>query len=107
MAELDDRAGTNDGYFAKCLHADTPSGRQAGWDMLDLFAQALFPAGARVALAPALPGLRLPSPANSNLPAEQLELDLDVGGPYCSLRSWYRRRRAPRAYRAGGKRRAA
>ncbi|MFC5356420.1 hypothetical protein [Azospirillum himalayense] len=107
MAELDDRAGTNDGYFAKALHADTPSGRQAGWEILDLFSQALFPAGTRVAIAPAFRGLKLPAPANQNGPAEQLPLDLDIAGPYCSLRSWYRRRRPPRVYRAGGGRRRA
>ncbi|MBP2290761.1 hypothetical protein [Azospirillum rugosum] len=107
MEKLDDRAGANDGYFAKILHADTPSGRQAGWEMLDLYAQALFPGGVSAALAPTMRGLKLPAPANENTPAVQLPLDLDVAGPYCSLRSWYRRRRPPRIYRVGGGRRRA
>ena len=47
-AQLDDAAGAQDGYFAKCLHADTPSGRVAGWDMLQYYVDALWPAGCSV-----------------------------------------------------------
>lgn len=107
MAVLDDKAGGQDGYWSKLLHADTPSGRQGGWEILQLYADALYPAGQRVAVLPAPLALKLPKPANENGPAEQLPLDLDIAGPYCSLRSWYRRRRAPRVYRVGGGRRRA
>lgn len=43
--QLDDAAGGQDRYWSKCLHADTPSGRQAGWDTLQDYCDALFPAG--------------------------------------------------------------
>jgi hypothetical protein len=42
---LDDRAGTQDGYFQKILHADAPSGRCARWETLQLVVDALFPDG--------------------------------------------------------------
>lgn len=106
MATLDDKAGGQDGYWAKLLHADAPSGRQGGWEILQLYADALYPAGHRVAVVPAPLALKLPKPANCNEPVEQLALDLDVAGQYCPLTSWYKRRRPPRGYRIGGKRRA-
>ncbi len=42
---LDDKAGVQDGYSQKMVHVDTPSGRQAGWQTVDLLMQALFPNG--------------------------------------------------------------
>lgn len=45
MWRMDDEAGTNDGHYAHCLHADTPNGRQAQWQTLDLFVGALYPFG--------------------------------------------------------------
>jgi len=42
---LDDKAGTNDGYYAKCLYCETPSGRTARLDTLQLFIDALWPDG--------------------------------------------------------------
>lgn len=59
MEQLDDAAGGQDRYWAKCLHADTPSGRQAGWAMLQLYVDALYPAGASLALLPAHGSARL------------------------------------------------
>jgi hypothetical protein len=50
MWKLDDLSGVNDGYFAKALHADAASGRQAGWRMLDYLVSALYPRGVRVKL---------------------------------------------------------
>jgi hypothetical protein len=52
MWKLDDLSGVNDGYFAKALHADAPSGRQAGWQMLDYLITALYPRGCRVKVIP-------------------------------------------------------
>lgn len=105
MAYLDDRAGTNDGYFAKCLHADTPSGRQAGWEILQLYADALFPAGCSLVAMPAKHVDHRPArmpvqppPANDDAP----QLSLDVDGRHCTLTSWRRRRRPPRVYRRAG-----
>jgi hypothetical protein len=31
---VDERSGVQSGYYAKMLYADTPSGRCAGWEML-------------------------------------------------------------------------
>jgi hypothetical protein len=45
MWQVDDAAGINDGHYAKCLHADRPSGRQAQWSTLNLIVSALFPRG--------------------------------------------------------------
>jgi hypothetical protein len=42
---LDDQAGTQDGYFQKCLHPDAKSGRQCDWRTLQMFLDALFPDG--------------------------------------------------------------
>jgi hypothetical protein len=52
MWKVDDKAGTQDGYFAKIIHPDTPTGRQARWEILQLVVDALFPNGFRVTLEP-------------------------------------------------------
>jgi hypothetical protein len=49
---VDERSGVQDGYYAKCLYPDTPSGRQAGWQMLDLIVGALFPEGYKAIFEP-------------------------------------------------------
>jgi hypothetical protein len=45
MWKLDDLAGTQDGFYAKMLHADRPSGRQCRWETLNLIVSALWPQG--------------------------------------------------------------
>lgn len=50
--QVNDVAGTQDGYFAKMLLADTPSGRQASWETLQLVVDALFPEGFEVEIKP-------------------------------------------------------
>jgi len=45
MAKFDEYAGLSDRYYAKALHADAPSGRQAQWGTLQIIVDALFPAG--------------------------------------------------------------
>jgi hypothetical protein len=50
MWKLDDLSGVQDGYYAKVLHVSAPSGRQAGWTILDYLTTALFPRGVRVKL---------------------------------------------------------
>jgi hypothetical protein len=47
MWKLDDKAGTQDGYYAKMLYPDTPTGRQARWETVQLVVDALFPEGIR------------------------------------------------------------
>lgn len=79
-AKLDDMAGTQDGYYAKCLHADTPSGRQAGWEMVQLFTDALFPAGTSLMILPArhLDRRQTRAPATPKKAQTRLELGDDV-----------------------------
>lgn len=48
---VDDKAGLHDGYYAKLLYAETPSGRNAGWQMLQYVADALWPDGIGMRLA--------------------------------------------------------
>lgn len=43
--ELDNAAGLSSGYWAKCVHADEPSGRRIRWEMLEFVVGALFPDG--------------------------------------------------------------
>ncbi|XKH38217.1 hypothetical protein ACIU1J_27490 [Azospirillum doebereinerae] len=110
MAYLDDRAGGSDGYWAKALHADTPSGRQAGWAILQDYADALFPAGCNLtALAarhidhrPArMP--RLPRPANDDTLQLSLDLTSDTTpGRYRAAISAAKRNGPRRVYRRGG-----
>lgn len=51
MWQCDDKAGLQDGYTAKLLNPDTPSGRQAGWDTLQLLVDALWPDGFEIEMA--------------------------------------------------------
>jgi hypothetical protein len=50
--QLDDAAGTQDGYWMKSLWADTPSGRQSNWSTIDLLVSALYPDGYEVQILP-------------------------------------------------------
>lgn len=45
MATVNDLAGLQDGFFAKMLYPDTPSGRQVRWETLQLAVEALFGKG--------------------------------------------------------------
>jgi hypothetical protein len=51
MWQVDEAAGLNDGHYAKCLHADRSSGRQASWKILNLIVTALFPEGFDLAMS--------------------------------------------------------
>lgn len=53
MQECDDKSGLNDGYVAKALAPETPSGRVAQYQTLDLLVEALAGAGYRVLIVPA------------------------------------------------------
>jgi hypothetical protein len=47
-------AGLPERYFSKAIHPDTPSGRQAQWQTLQVMVDALFPCGftVRIEAAP-------------------------------------------------------
>jgi hypothetical protein len=42
MATVNDIAGLQDGFFSKMIYPDTPNGRQARWDTVQLAVEALF-----------------------------------------------------------------
>jgi hypothetical protein len=42
MAQVDDLAGTQDGFYAKMIYPDTPNGRQSRWETVQDVADALF-----------------------------------------------------------------
>lgn len=42
MASVNDLSGVNDGYYAKMIYPDTPSGRQARWEQVQDVVEALF-----------------------------------------------------------------
>lgn len=69
MQECDDRAGLQDGFTAKMLHPDKPSGRQAQWATLDLLMQALWPGGFKVTFSPV--GDTIPALAGKPVPARK------------------------------------
>lgn len=52
MWKCDDLSGLQDGYTAKLLHPDTPSGRQARWDTLQLLLDAIYPEGFVLTIRP-------------------------------------------------------
>jgi hypothetical protein len=45
LAKLDELSGVQDGYSAHMLKPNTPTGRQAHWDMLQLLIDVLYPDG--------------------------------------------------------------
>lgn len=71
MWRCDDLSGVQDGYTAKMLHPDTPSGRQASWPTLDLVMTALFPDGYDIIIKPrdGQKALKLTAPRNPTVDA--------------------------------------
>lgn len=51
MAEVDDLAGTQDGYYSRMLYPDTPYGRQAQWTTVQDVGDALFGRGFSIQIA--------------------------------------------------------
>ena len=45
MWKVDEISGVQEGFYAKALHVDRPSGRQCQWRMLHLIVSALWPRG--------------------------------------------------------------
>lgn len=58
MERVNDLAGTQDGYYAKMIYPDTPSGRQARWETVDLVVEALFGKDFVLQIEGENPGLR-------------------------------------------------
>lgn len=52
MMEVDEIAGTQSGYYGKAAYPDTPNGRQARWETMDLIVEALFGRGYEIIIVP-------------------------------------------------------
>lgn len=52
MATVNDISGLQDGFYAKMIHPDTPSGRQARWETVQLAVEALFGSGFVISIVP-------------------------------------------------------
>jgi hypothetical protein len=52
MEKFSEYAGLPERYYAKALHPDTSSGRQAQWGTLQIIIEALFPHGFDVTITP-------------------------------------------------------
>ncbi|MGY4351225.1 hypothetical protein ACVWXM_007718 [Bradyrhizobium sp. GM7.3] len=52
MWRLDEISGVQEGHYAKCLHVDRQSGRQAQWKTLHLIVSALWPEGFDMQIKP-------------------------------------------------------
>lgn len=52
MATVNDISGLQDGFFSKMIYPDTPSGRQARWETVQLAVEALFGKGFTVQIIP-------------------------------------------------------
>ena len=81
MWRCDDLSGVQDGYTAKMLHPDTPSGRQASWPTLDLMMQALYPDGYTLIIKPNDGGraLKLTAPRNPTVDARERAIMKKMG----------------------------
>jgi hypothetical protein len=70
MAQVDDLAGCQDGYYSRMLYPDTPFGRQARWETVQDVADALFGRGFEVKILGSIGGepsaLALDKGASSN-----------------------------------------
>lgn len=51
MAQVDDLAGTQDGFYAKMIYPDTPTGRQSRWETVQDVADALFGRGFLISIS--------------------------------------------------------
>lgn len=81
MWRCDDLSGVQDGYTAKMLHPDTPSGRQASWPTLDLVMRALFPDGYDIIFKPrdGRRALKLTAPRNPTVGARERAIMQKMG----------------------------
>jgi hypothetical protein len=58
MAQVDDLAGTQDGFYSRMIYPDTPYGRQARWETVQDVADALFGRGFEVNIVGPEAGIR-------------------------------------------------
>lgn len=68
MWVCDSKSGLQDGYTAKVLNPDTPSGRMADWPTLQLLIDALYPDGFQLVAIPRTPRRRYKGNRQARLP---------------------------------------
>lgn len=52
MSQVNDITGLHEGYYAKMIYPDTPSGRQARWEQVQLAFEGLFNEGFSISITP-------------------------------------------------------
>lgn len=93
MWRCDDLSGLQDGYTAKLLHPDTPSGRQARWETLQLLVDAIFPDGYEIIIRPkdGTKAAKL-QPASNPVVDARVRSVMSMMGRKGGLKSWEVRR---------------
>lgn len=98
MATATDMAGLPDGYFAKMIYPDTPSGRQARWEQVEVAMVALFGPNFRVDIV-------ADEDANRRLLSAP-RVDDAASGNARKIRHWRHRKHFEELGRLGGQARA-
>jgi hypothetical protein len=78
MWRLDEAAGGSSRYFAKMLYPETPSGRQSNWDIVQLYADALFPEGFSLTIKPGKDGCLAASKHRVSIRFSGVRYDLEA-----------------------------
>jgi hypothetical protein len=98
MAAVNDLSGVNDGYYAKMIYPDTPSGRQARWEQVHDVVEALFGAGFTLVIVP-------DEEVNHRLRSAP-RIDENISGNSRQIRHWRHRKHFEKLGRLGGEARA-
>ena len=118
MWKVDEAAGGSSRYFAKMLYPATPSGRQSTWEIVQLYADALFPDGFSVTIKAGAAGAVPASKHRAAIRFMGVRYDLEVRrdwmtelsqkgarkGGFARAKSLSKRRRKQIAKRAAKKR---
>lgn len=98
MASVNDLSGVNDGYYAKMIYPDTPSGRQARWEQVQDVVEALFGKGFTLQIVP-------DEEVNQRLLTAP-RIDENASGNALKIRHWRHRKHFVELGRLGGVMRA-
>jgi hypothetical protein len=98
MATVNDISGVNEGYYAKMIYPDSPSGRQAQWRQVHDVVEALFGSDFEIKIVPgACENRRL---------ASAPVIDQNISSNARNIRHWRHRRHFVELGRQGGLSRA-
>lgn len=98
METVNDLAGLNDGYYAKMINPDSPSGRQAHWTTVQLAIEALFGRNFTLQI--------LPDVAENRRLASAPTRNENASSNARNIRHWRHRRHFEELGRKGGEARA-